>query len=153
MRSVGSYWSWKYIEIHSTNKEHIRSILSKELGHASIHQGIGLLLPCQRDQGATGAPAARHAILHPTSPPTFTQAAGTVGYACPHYVNNSVVTERSEVLRGRLGEASPPDHGLWVHVFAYGPKTGAAFFRFFAFNVRVLRNGLLLYILEHMSEP
>lgn len=25
------------------------------------------------------------------------QAAGTVGYACPHYVSNSVVTERSEV--------------------------------------------------------
>lgn len=48
--------------------------------------------------------------------PTFTQAAGTVGYACPHYVNNSVVTERSEVLRGRLGKHHHRDHGLWVHV-------------------------------------
>ena len=34
-----------------------------------------------------------------------------------------------------------------VLVFAYGPKTGAAFLRFFAFKVRVLRNGLLRYIL------
>ena len=32
-----------------------------------------------------------------------------------------------------------------IVVFAYGPKTGAAFLRFFAFKVRVLRNGLLRY--------
>eukprot|EP00434_Breviolum_minutum_P001801 symbB.v1.2.001594.t1/scaffold88.1/size340390/29 len=42
-----------------------------------------------------------------------TKAAGTVGYACPHYVNNSVVTERSEVYSFgivllELLTASPP---------------------------------------------
>ena len=32
------------------------------------------------------------------------QAAGTVGYACPHYVNSSVVTERSEASMKHGGD-------------------------------------------------
>ena len=38
-------------------------------------------------------------------------------------------------------------------VFAYGPKTGEAFLRFFAFKFRVLRNGLLRYIFHTCPKP
>ena len=84
------------------------AIFPKSLAIDSLRDWLAAPMPkrprCnRRASSASGHPS-------PQVAPTFTQAAGTVGYACPHYVNNSVVTERSEVPRGSIWEACRKHH-------------------------------------------